>query len=150
MSGVPGLGRRRRERGSTFLVLAMSQQSDMADDVHTRLVAGPIPAAHLVRELRSQWGVEHGVGSVHGFVREVATCLMYHDDVEVGDFNEGSFVPWQLLPEEADEKIDAELMAMEAFLDDESKYVFRKRQANQASALCRITTSRSAQTTALP
>jgi hypothetical protein len=115
--------------GSAFYVrpLRMSQQSDMADVVYRRLSSEPVSAAHLVRELRSRWGVEHGVGSVHGFVREVATCLLHHDDVEVGDVTAGRFVPWQLESCDADEKIDAELMAMDLFLDDESKYVFRKR-----------------------
>jgi hypothetical protein len=105
----------------------MSQQSDMADAVYSRLSSEPVSAAHLIRELRSRWGVEHGVGSVHGFVREVATCLLHHDDVEVGDVTAGRFVPWQLASCDADERIDAELMALDLFLDDESKYVFRKR-----------------------
>ena len=30
----------------------------MADDVYSRLDAGPIAAAHLIRDLRSQWGIE--------------------------------------------------------------------------------------------
>ena len=107
----------------------MSQQSDMADDVYSRLSAGPVAAAHLVRDLRSRWGVEHGIGSVHGFVREVATCLLHRDDVEVGDVRDGSFIPWSLPQWDADEKIDAELRAMNTFLDDESQYVFRKRPA---------------------
>jgi hypothetical protein len=107
----------------------MSQQSDMADDVYRRLSSQPVAAAHLVRELRSRWGVEHGVGSVHGFVREVATCLLHHDDVEVGDVRDGGFVPRSLPAWDADERIDAELMAMHTFLDDESQYVFRKRPA---------------------
>ena len=104
----------------------MSQQSDMAEDVYRRLSAGPVAVAHLVRELRGRWGVEHGVGSVHGFVREVVTCLMHHEDVEVGDVRDGRFVPWSLPSWDADQKIDAELMAMDLFLDDESQYVFRK------------------------
>ncbi len=105
----------------------MSQQSDMADSVYVRLSAGAVAAAHLVRELRIRWGNEHGIGSVHGFVREVATCLLHHDDVEVGEVRDGRFAPWSLPPWEADEKIDAELMAMSTFLDDECLYVFRKR-----------------------
>src|SRR4051794_29211470 len=105
----------------------MSQQSDKAKVVYSQLRAGPVAAAHLVRELRERWGVEHGVGSVHGFVREVATCLLRHDDVEVGDVTAGRFVSWQLDQCDADERIDAELMAMDSFLDDEDKYVFRKR-----------------------
>jgi hypothetical protein len=105
----------------------MSQQSDMADTVYRRLSSQPVAAAHLVRELRSRWGAEHGVGSVHGFVREVATCLLRHDDVEVGDVTAGRFIPWELAPWDAEEKMDAELMAMDLFLDDEDKYVFRKR-----------------------
>ena len=99
----------------------------MADVVYGRLSAGPVAAAHIVRDLRSRWGVEHGVGSVHGFVREVASCLLHHDDVEVGDWKAGTFVPWKLPSWDADERIDSELMAMDEFLDDETRYVFRKR-----------------------
>ncbi len=105
----------------------MSKQRDMADVVYSRLSTGPVAAAQLVRELRELWGDEHGVGSVHGFVREVATCLLRHDDVEVGDVTDGRFVSWQLDQRDADERIDAELMAMNSFLDYEYKYVFRKR-----------------------
>jgi hypothetical protein len=79
--------------------------------------------------LRSRWGVEFGIDSVHGFVREVASCLLHQDDVEVGDVIDGRFVPWSLPAWDADEKIAAELMAMDTFLDDESQYVFRKRPA---------------------
>ncbi len=104
----------------------MSDQSDMADSVYDRLSSQPVPAAHLVRELRRLWGSDFGVRSVHGFVREVATCLLHHNDVEVGDMTAGRFVPWRLPPWDADERIDAELMAMNSFLDDEDKYVFRK------------------------
>jgi hypothetical protein len=105
----------------------MSQQSDMADSVYSQLSLKPVSAAHLVRELRSRWGIEHGIGEVHRFVSEVATCLLGHDDIEVGDIAAGRFIPWQLESWEADDRIGAELMAMNLFLDDESKYVFRKR-----------------------
>jgi hypothetical protein len=105
----------------------MSQQSDMADFVYSRLSKEPVPAAYLVRDLRRRWGSEHDAGSVHGFVREVATCLLHHDDVEVGDIAAGRFVPWMLEPWDASDKIDAELMAMQSFLNDDDKYVFRKK-----------------------
>ena len=107
----------------------MSQQSDMAEVVYRQLSAKPISTAHLVRELRQRWGSEHGVGSVHGFIREVATCLLEHDDVEVGNMVAGRFVPWTLEPWDASNKIDAELMAMDGFLDDEDRYVFRRTRA---------------------
>lgn len=107
----------------------MSQQSDIADDVYRMLSSQPVAAAHLVREVRSRWGVGHGVGSVHGFVCEVMTCLLHYEDVEVGDVIDGAFVPWSLPAWEADERIDAELMAMHAFLGDESQYVLRKKPA---------------------
>jgi hypothetical protein len=105
----------------------MSQQSDMADIAHRRLSDGPLPLAHIIRELRSKWGKEHGVLSVHGFVREVATCLLHYEDVEVGDIEKGRFIPWKLEPWDADEKIDQELMTMSVFLDDETHYVFRRK-----------------------
>jgi hypothetical protein len=63
---------------------------------------------------------------VHGFVREVATCLLDHEDVEVGDVRDGRFVSWSLPSWDADEKIDAELTTMDTFLDDDSRYVIPK------------------------
>jgi hypothetical protein len=107
----------------------MSQQSDMADDVYGRLTTAPVSAASLVRELRRRWGVEHGVAEVHCFVREVIGCLLRHEDVEAGEMRAGRFVSWKLEPWDADDKVDAELMAMDVFLDDENKYVFQKRPA---------------------
>ncbi|MEO5668391.1 MAG: hypothetical protein ABIR96_10050 [Bdellovibrionota bacterium] len=107
----------------------MSQQSDMADAVYGRLSEGPVPTAHLVRELRDRWGGGHGVSAVHGFVREVATCLLWRGDVDLGDFKEGGFVSWSLEPEDANTRIDEELMSADAFLEDQSRYVFRKKQS---------------------
>jgi hypothetical protein len=109
----------------------MSQQSDTADAVCERLNSAPFPLAYLVRELRSTWGEDHTVPSVHGFVREVATCLLHNGDFEVGDLQAGRFVPWQLDPWAADERIDRELMGMTAFLDDEARYIFRKKSQDQ-------------------
>jgi hypothetical protein len=106
----------------------MSQQSDMADAVYSRLTDVPVSAAHLVRELRGRWGVEHGVLEVHGFVREVATCLLWRGDVDLGDLKEGKFVSWSLEPDEANLKIDDELMSMDSFLEDENRYVFQKKK----------------------
>ena len=105
----------------------MSQQNDMADAVYRRLCDGPVATADLVRDLRTRWGAEHGVSSVHGFVREVATCLLHHDDVEVGDVESGKFVAWSLAPWDADERIDSELMAIQDFFSDETRCVFRRK-----------------------
>jgi hypothetical protein len=110
----------------------MSQQSDTADLVCERLRSAPFPLAWLVRELRAKWGDEHRVLAVHGLVREVATCLLHREDVEVGDLHEGRFVPWQTEAWHADERIDTELMAMTAFLDDEARYVFQKKEPNHS------------------
>ena len=103
----------------------MSQQSDMADAVYKRLQEGPVSAATLVRDLRKRWGAEFRASSVHGFVREVATCLLHRDDIEVGHIEEGRFIAWNLEPWDADRRIDKEFIAMDHFLDDETQYVFR-------------------------
>jgi len=99
----------------------MSQQSDIADVIYEELSRAPFPLARLVRELHAKWGAGHQVPSVHGFVREVATCLLYRGDVQVGDVEGGRYVPWQVEPEDADGRIDNELMAMTAFLNDEAR-----------------------------
>jgi hypothetical protein len=110
----------------------MSQQSDTADLIYEGLARAPFPLARLVRELHAKWGEAHGVAEVHRFVREVATCLLYRGDVEVGGVEKGTFVLWQVDQEDADQRIDTELMAMTAFLDDEARYVFRKKNAEPA------------------
>ena len=107
----------------------MSQQSEMADRIYERLYEGPVAVAQLVGELRERWGVEHGVAYVHGFIREVATCLLWTDEVEVGDIVGGRFIPWNIQGEDANSRIDEELMSMNAFLEDEGRYVFRKKIA---------------------
>jgi hypothetical protein len=102
----------------------------MADAVYSRLAVGPVTAADLAWELRNRWDAEHGVGSVHDFVREVATCLLHRDDVQVGDLEGGRFLAWQHPPWDADHRIDSELMAMDSRLDDKTRYVFRKKPAS--------------------
>ena len=99
----------------------------MADGAYQRAKTGPLPIAHLVRELRGKWGADFGVSSVHRFIEEVAYCLLIHDDVLVGDIIEGRFVPWALERSEVDQKIDRDLMSMDTFLDDETRYVFYRK-----------------------
>ena len=108
----------------------MSDQSDLAEIVHDRLTAGPVPIAELVRELRIRWGTDHRVPAVHGFLCEVATCLLRRGDIEVGDVTDGRFVSWSIDPWDADARIYAELMAMETFLQDDCRYVFRRKFPN--------------------
>jgi hypothetical protein len=93
----------------------MSQQSDMAEDVYTRMGQRPVASADLVHELRARWGPEPGVGSVHRFVEEVVACLLHHDDVQVCDMTGGRFTPWSLEPWDAYKKIADELMSMDVF-----------------------------------
>ena len=107
----------------------MSQQSEVADSIYARLEQGPVAAAEVVRQLRYRWGSSHSVASVHGFVREVATCLLWHGDVEVGDRHGEEFVAWMIEPEDANSRIDSELMSMKEFLEDDRRYVFRKKTA---------------------
>jgi hypothetical protein len=104
----------------------MSQQSEMADDLYERTGREPVAAADLVCELRTRWGPEHGVGSVHRFVEEVAACLLHHHDVEVGAMKADHFTPLPLEPWDAHKKIADELMSMETFFEDRTRYVFRR------------------------
>jgi hypothetical protein len=106
----------------------MSQQSDMAETVYGRLRSGPVTVADLVGELRTRWGPDHGVGEVHRFVEEAAACLLGHDDVEVGDMTQRGFTPWALEPWDAHSKLAKDLMAMSTFLEDRTRYAFRRAQ----------------------
>jgi hypothetical protein len=109
----------------------MSQQSEMADLIYIRLSEGPVATAHLVRELRERWGAQHGISAVHGFIREVATCLLWRGDVDIGDFKDGQFVSWGIEPEDANERIDEELMSMKSFIIDESRQIFQKKKTKE-------------------
>lgn len=109
----------------------MSRQSDMSDEVYARLGRGPVSVATLVRELRDRWGPGHGISEVHFFVAEVGTGLLHFDDVELGSVKEGRFVAWPLDPWDADERLEEELMALDAFLEDEDRYLFRKKEPVQ-------------------
>src|SRR5437660_3143590 len=104
---------------------AISQQSEIADRVYRHLAHSALSAAELVHELRRKWGPEHGVGEVHRFVEEVAACLL-RDDVELGDIIDSRFAAWRLEPWDAHFKLQQELLAMDAFLDDKERYVFRR------------------------
>lgn len=110
----------------------MSQQSDTADDVWERLRFAPFPRACLVGELHVKWGAAHALPSVHGFVREVASCSLQRHDVEVGEVEAGRFIAWRIDPWDACERIERESMAMSAFLDDETRYVFRRKAPNES------------------
>jgi len=109
----------------------MSQQSDMSDVVYSRLRGGPVSVATLVRELRDRWGPAHGVGEVHFFLAEVGTCLLHYDDVDLGDVKEGRFVAWPLEPWDANDRLEEELCALDTFLEDENRFVFRKKMPIQ-------------------
>ncbi len=106
----------------------MSQQSDMADKIHDRLARSPMSAAELVQELRTRWGPDHSAAEVHRFVEEVAACVLHHGDVEVGDICDGHFAGWRLEPWDAQARLARELLAMDTFLDDKQRYVFRRTQ----------------------
>src|SRR5690606_34889326 len=99
----------------------MSDQSDMAEVVGRRLESAPVPVADIVQEVRMRWGPEHGVSAVHGFVREVATCLLWSGEVEVGDVKDGVYRTWRIEPEDADARLEAELLMMSDFLMDRSR-----------------------------
>ena len=105
----------------------MSQQSDMADAIYARLASGPVSAASLVRELRHLWGTDHGIYSVHLFVVEVICCLLRKEDVEVGDLTSAGPMSWGLPPEDSYEKIEAQLLAMPTWLEDDTWCLFWKK-----------------------
>jgi hypothetical protein len=106
----------------------MSQQSDMAERVYGQLAHSDVSAAEFVQELRDRWGPEHGAPEVHRFVEEVAACVLQHDDAEVGDIRDGRFTGWRLEAWDAHAKLAQELLAMDTFLDDKKRYVFRRMQ----------------------
>jgi hypothetical protein len=105
----------------------MSQQSDLAEHAHERLSEKMLPAAHLVRLVRERWGVLATPISVHLFVAESIRCLLRYDDVEVGDIVDAHFIPWASAPNDSEDRIEDEFCGFDSFLDDDTRYVFRKR-----------------------
>jgi hypothetical protein len=105
----------------------MSQQSELADWAYERLCHEPLSAALLVRMVRAKWGPTANPQAVHFFVAETLTCLLRKGDVEVGDATGSGFTPWALAPWGSDQKIEDEICGLGAFLEDESRYVFRKK-----------------------
>jgi hypothetical protein len=103
----------------------MSQQSEMADRVYDQLAHSDVSAAELVRELRAKWGPDYRAPEVHRFVEEVAACVL-RKDMEVGDLREGRFSAWTLDPWDAHEKIADDLMSLDSFLEDKTRYVFHR------------------------
>jgi hypothetical protein len=106
----------------------MSQQSDKADAVYDRLAESDVSAAELVQELRARWGPDHKAPEVHGFVEEVAACILHHEDVQIGEVHDQRFSAWPLERWEVHDKFARELLALDAFLEDAKKYVFHRRK----------------------
>jgi hypothetical protein len=107
--------------------LKLSLEQDAAGPAYYGATArGPVSLAGITREFRTAWP-DQGVGVVNGAVCEVATALLHHGDVEVGDFDGNKFVAWPMAPWAAAEKINVELVAKKEFLEDERRYVFRRK-----------------------
>ena len=87
---------------------------------------GPLALAGVVREFRAAWPDQSAAG-VNGAAGEVATALLHHRDIEIGDIEAGKFVPWRQSPWEAAGRINAELMARKEFFSDETHGVFRRK-----------------------
>ena len=104
----------------------MSQQSELADYAYAKLDDGQISTAHLVRLIKEKWQALATPGGVHFFVSESVRCLMGCEGVEIGDIIDGQFVRWSLELWDADEKFESEVCALDTYLEDETRYVFRK------------------------
>ncbi|HTZ20746.1 MAG TPA: hypothetical protein VMC06_07680 [Opitutaceae bacterium] len=101
-------------------------EQNAAGPTYDETAKGPVALASVVSQLHRGWP-DAGVSVVHGAAREIATGLLHHDDIEVGDLAGGKFVPWRMTPWAAAEKVDAELKSMPDFLTDETHYVFRRK-----------------------
>jgi len=108
----------------------MSLEQDPAETANSGYYAatakGPVALADVVRDFRGAWR-DQGVEMIHAAACEVATGLLHHGDVEVGEFDGKQFVPWTLSPWAAAERISAEVMPMNDFLQDGRRYVFRRK-----------------------
>jgi len=107
--------------------LKLSLEQDAAGPGYYPATArGPVSLAGITREFRTAWP-EQSVAVINGAVCEVASALLHHGDVEVGDFDGDKFVPWTMAAWAAAEKIRMELMAKNEFVEDDRRYVFRRK-----------------------
>ncbi|HWA09603.1 MAG TPA: hypothetical protein VG838_09155 [Opitutaceae bacterium] len=107
--------------------IALALEQDPAGpSYYPALAKGPLPLANIVGEFRRAWPGE-SLETIDHAVGEVAAALLLHSDVEVGDFVGKKFVPWELSPWVATEKIQAELGAANGFLEDDTRCVFRRK-----------------------
>lgn len=107
--------------------LKLELEQDPASNVFEVSAGAPVTLAHWVKELQTAWP-DADVRVVHGAVHEIAAALLHRGDVEVGERRANQFVPWRMTRWDAEARIHSELMAMKDFLQDENRYVFRKKQ----------------------
>jgi hypothetical protein len=105
----------------------MSQQSQLADHAHERLSATPVSASYLIRLVRDRLGEIATPVSVHFFVAESIRCLLRYEDVEVGDLVDDRFVAWSSDAIDSEQRIEDELSSFDTYLEDDGRYVFRKK-----------------------
>ena len=103
------------------------EQDPSAGAYYERTQLAPLPLATVVKELRAAWPTE-SVALVHGAALEVGTALLHRGDIEMGEMRGGHFVPGELAPWLANERMMAEIKASTIWFDNEQTYVFRRKQ----------------------
>ncbi len=127
MAEFLGWGEERLLEEITSQSKTMSQQSVLAEYAYTKLTDGPLPVAHLVRLIKNKWKTVASPNGVHLFVSESVSCLLRHEDIEVGDVIAGRYIAWTIDPWDAHEKIEKEICALDDYLEGETRYVFKKK-----------------------
>ncbi len=94
--------------------------------VYDETAKAPVNLAIFVRDARRAWP-KADVAMVHAVTLEVATGLLMRTDIEVGSMVNGVFVPWDMAPWKASEKMRDEIGGMSGFLADPNRYVFRRK-----------------------
>ena len=87
---------------------------------------GPVSLATFVTDARKSWPGE-SVATVHEAAGELAEGMLHQGDIEVGSLEGTKFVPWSMPPWKAARRIHTELGAMNDFLSDEGRIVFRRK-----------------------
>jgi hypothetical protein len=94
--------------------------------VYDDTAKAPVDLAAFVRDARRAWP-KADLAAVRAATLEVATGLLMRPDIEVGSVVNGAFVPWDMLPWNAAERIQGEIGALPGFLADQGRYVFRRK-----------------------
>ena len=124
--GIGSLYRTPRWLVSTAKLQLGLEPDASAGAYYERTQAAPLTLATVVKELRGAWPAENAA-VVHRAALEVGTALLHRGDIEMGEIVGGRFVPSELAPWLANERMITEVDASPGWFENEQIVVFRRK-----------------------